>query len=39
MSDHEVLGLLVSARDEPGLLYRNSEAIFKHGANISYIAS
>ncbi len=39
MSDREVLGLLVATRDEPGVLYRVSEAIFKHGANISYIAS
>jgi energy-converting hydrogenase B subunit Q len=38
MSDGEVLGLLVSTRDEPGVLYRISEAIFKHGANITYIA-
>ncbi len=39
MSDREVLGLLVATRDEPGVLYRVSEAIFRHGANISYIAS
>ena len=38
MSDAEALGLLVTARDEPGVLYRISEAIFKHGANITYIA-
>jgi len=38
MSDREVLGLLVTARDEPGVLYRISEAIFKHGANVTYIA-
>jgi len=38
VSDGEVLGLLVSTRDEPGVLYRISEAIFKHGANITYIA-
>src|SRR5216684_6770084 len=38
MPDDEVLGLLVSTRDEPGVLYRISEAIFKHGANITYIA-
>src|SRR5260370_2196949 len=34
----EVLGLVVGARDEPGVLYRISEAIFKHGANVTYIA-
>ena len=38
MPDGDVLGLLVSTRDEPGVLYRISEAIFKHGANITYIA-
>src|SRR5229473_411104 len=38
MSDAEVLGLLVATRDEPGILYRVSETIFKHGANITYIA-
>src|SRR3989442_8592068 len=38
MSDAEVLGLLVATRDEPGVLYRISEAIFKHGANVAYIA-
>ena len=38
MPEGEVLGLLVSTRDEPGVLYRISEAIFKHGANITYIA-
>src|SRR6266705_831059 len=39
MPDSDVLGLLVATRDEPGVLYRISEAIFKHGANIAYIAS
>jgi len=39
MPEGDVLGLLVSTRDEPGVLYRISEAIFKHDANISYIAS
>ena len=38
VSDGEVLGLLVATRDEPGVLYRISEAIYKHGANITYIA-
>jgi energy-converting hydrogenase B subunit Q len=38
MSDADVLGLLVATRDEPGVLYRISEAIFKHGANVTYIA-
>src|SRR6267142_3236395 len=38
VSDVEALGLLVTALDEPGVLYRISEAIFRHGANITYIA-
>jgi energy-converting hydrogenase B subunit Q len=38
MPEDEVIGLLVSTRDEPGVLYRISEAIFKHGSNITYIA-
>src|SRR3984893_7259611 len=38
MPDGDVLGLLVSTRDEPGVLYRISEALFKHGANITVIA-
>jgi energy-converting hydrogenase B subunit Q len=33
-----VIGLLVECRDEPGVLYRLTEAIFKHGANITYVA-
>src|SRR5260370_4194926 len=39
MSDREVLGLLVATRDELGVVYGVSEEIFRHGANISYIAS
>ena len=38
MSESQVLGLLVATRDEPGVLYRLSEVIFKHGANVTYIA-
>ncbi len=33
-----MLGLLVSARDEPGVLYRLAETIFRHGANVTYVA-
>jgi energy-converting hydrogenase B subunit Q len=33
-----LLGLLVASRDEPGVLYRVAEVIFKHRANIEYIA-
>jgi energy-converting hydrogenase B subunit Q len=38
MAGSGVIGLLVECRDEPGLLYRITEAIFRHGANISYVA-
>jgi energy-converting hydrogenase B subunit Q len=38
VADPEVLGLLVSARDEPGVLYRLAETIFRHGANVTYVA-
>jgi energy-converting hydrogenase B subunit Q len=33
-----LVGLLVSSHDEPGVLYRVAEAIYKHHANIEYIA-
>ena len=33
------LALLIASRDEPGTLYRVSEVIFRHRANISYIAT
>ncbi len=33
------LALLVSSRDEPGALYRMAEVIYRHGANITYIAT
>ena len=38
MADPVVLGLLIAARDEPGVLYRLSETIFRHGANVTYVA-
>jgi energy-converting hydrogenase B subunit Q len=34
----QATGLLVECRDEPGVLYRITEAIFRHGANITYVA-
>jgi energy-converting hydrogenase B subunit Q len=34
----QAIGLLVECRDEPGVLYRLTEAIFRHGANITYVA-
>jgi energy-converting hydrogenase B subunit Q len=33
------LALLIATQDEPGVLYRVSEVIYKHGANITYIAT
>jgi energy-converting hydrogenase B subunit Q len=38
MAERNVTGLLVECRDEPGVLYRITEAIFRHGANITYVA-
>lgn len=38
MPETEAVGLLVASRDEPGVLYRVSETIFRHGANITYVA-
>ncbi len=34
-----LLALLVKVRDEPGSLYRVSEAIFKHGGNVTYVST
>jgi energy-converting hydrogenase B subunit Q len=34
----EVVGLLVSSDDKPGVLYRVAETIFRHGGNITYVA-
>ncbi len=33
------LALLITSRDEPGALYRMAEVIYRHGANITYIAT
>lgn len=38
-TDPAQLALLVASRDEPGTLYRISEVIYRHGANITYIAT
>ncbi|HEY6875164.1 MAG TPA: DUF5612 domain-containing protein [Candidatus Dormibacteraeota bacterium] len=38
MAESRVLGLLVASLDQPGVLYRLAEVIFRHGANIEYIA-
>src|SRR5579859_2951189 len=34
----DVVGLLVEFRDEPGVLYRITETILRHGGNITYVA-
>lgn len=39
MAERHGLALLVATRDEPGSLYRVAEVIYRHGANISYIAT
>ena len=38
MPESRVVGLLVASLDQPGVLYRLTEVIFRHGANIEYIA-
>src|SRR5579859_2386182 len=38
MATPEVFGLLVECRDEPGVLYRITETILRHGGNITYVA-
>src|SRR5438552_10570591 len=35
----DLLALLVRVRDEPGSLYRVSEAIFRHGGNVTYVST
>lgn len=37
--DPDLLAILVSSRDEPGVLYRVSEAIFRHRGNITYVST
>src|SRR5205807_10627111 len=34
-----LLALLVKSRDEPGVLYRVSEVMYRHSANISYVST
>lgn len=38
MATPDVVGLLVECRDEPGVLYRITETILRHGGNITYVA-
>ena len=35
----DLLALLVKVRDEPGSLYRVSEAIYRHGGNVTYVST
>ena len=37
--DADLLALLVKVRDEPGSLYFVSEAIYKHGGNVTYVST
>ena len=37
--DSHLLALLVKSRDEPGVLYRVSEVMYRHSANISYVST
>jgi energy-converting hydrogenase B subunit Q len=38
VAQSRVAGLLLLTRDEPGVFYRVAEVIYRHGANIEYIA-
>ena len=38
MSGPTAVGFLAECRDEPGVLYRLAEAIFRHGGNVAYVA-
>src|SRR4030081_3740843 len=37
--DADLLALLVKVRDVPGSLYRVSEAIYRHGGNVTYVST
>ena len=39
MGSDATLALLVASRDEPGVLYRVSEAIFRAGGNVTYVST
>lgn len=39
VAGHDPVALLIASRDEPGVLYRIAEVIYRHGANIGYIAT
>ena len=37
--DVDLLAVLVTSRDEPGVLYKVSETIFRHAGNITYVST
>jgi energy-converting hydrogenase B subunit Q len=39
VADQRTLALLVASRDEPGVLYRVTEAIFRHRGNVTYVST
>ncbi|HEX6547641.1 MAG TPA: DUF5612 domain-containing protein [Candidatus Dormibacteraeota bacterium] len=39
MEAGSTLALLITAGDQPGVLYRVSEVIFRHGGNVTYVAT
>jgi energy-converting hydrogenase B subunit Q len=36
---NDTLALLVAAHDQPGVLYRVTEAIYRHGGNVTYVST
>jgi energy-converting hydrogenase B subunit Q len=38
-AEPQTLALLVAARDEPGVLYRVTETIYRHGGNVTYVST
>jgi energy-converting hydrogenase B subunit Q len=38
-AEPHTLALLVAARDQPGVLYRVTETIYRHGGNVTYVAT
>jgi energy-converting hydrogenase B subunit Q len=38
-AESRTLALLVAARDQPGVLYRVTETIYRHGGNVTYVST
>jgi energy-converting hydrogenase B subunit Q len=38
-AEPHTLALLVAARDQPGVLYRVTETIYRHGGNVTYVST